>query len=183
MNTHTWNTSRLVAAFGLLALAGGCSSPIANPNITTSVGVPPVSAPIGQGVAIECEGETGSLGLLCGYVSTNDAWWRADSGAEYGVALGPDGGPYLVVLGFVPELSASDQADEISYSVYLVNAPRTGSMPEQIARWVEGVSLDGEVMTERARGAGCSGETWIAGGTLESGGTTIRFAMRASSPC
>lgn len=167
----------------LLTTAVGCASPEPNLGITLRTGAPPVAPPDGQGVAVECVGDASGLGGLCGYTSTDDAWWRGDSGAEFGVALGPEAGPYLVVLGFTPERTTEDQSREIEYAAYLVDAPRTGSMPEQIARWAEGVPLDGVMTTQTARGEACNGATWIAGGELSDGTVTIRFGMSASSPC
>ncbi len=176
-------TCRFAILLTLAALAFGCASPEPNLGITLRTGAPPVTPPDGQGVAIECLGPAEGLAGLCGYVSSNDAWWRGDSGAEFGVALGPDEGPYLVVLGFTPDRTTADRSREIEYAAYLVDAPRSGSSPEQIARWAEGAPLDGLMITQTARNEGCSGATWVAGGELTDGAVTIRFGFSASSPC
>jgi len=114
--------------FGAALLACG---PAPSESITSKIGTPPL-LPTSDGTAItQCEGpsaETSELGKLCGF--QEEIFWEGDV-ADMSVALGPEEGPFLVVLGFVPNReTAQDQSRSIQYDVRLVETP-----PAAVDRW------------------------------------------------
>lgn len=166
----------------LLFGCGSTGSP--SDQIKCTSGTPPLlPSDITEGVVIQCDGpssEISELGPLCGH--HGQAWWRSRD-ADMAVALGPDEGPYLVVLGFVPEKSSGDQAPFIKYDVRLVEGPREGDADDEIDAWSDGTSLAGEMITLHALNMACNSGTFVAGGTLRHGNVTIQFGFSAALPC
>ena len=156
-----------------------CASPAASETITSKPGAPPLLPADEDTAIIQCEGpsaETAKLGKLCGFQGAT--YWQGDV-ADMSTAVGPEEGPFLVVLGFVPNReSVKDQAGGIKYDVRLVETP-----PVETSRWSDGTSLSGEMVTQTAQRNGCVVGTFVAGGTLHHGGVTITFGFRASAPC
>jgi hypothetical protein len=178
---------RFYLTFPLLLSAAllGCGS-TASPSdqIKCTSGIPPL-LPSGAegGVVIQCDGpssEVGKLGPLCGYHGSAD--WRGRD-ADMAVALGPSEGPYLVVLGFVPDTARGDMAAAIKYDVRLVEGPREGDADDEIDAWSDGTSLAGEMVTQHAIERACDVGTFVAGGSLRHGNVTIKFGFSAGQPC
>ncbi len=178
------NPMHRLLPFLFLAALPACG-PEASEAITLRTGAPLLLPEEPDRVVIQCEGsltaEVEALGALCGF--EGQAFWSGEV-ADMSLALGPEAGPYLVVLGFVPDGDSSfDQSVSIEYDVRLVDAPLEGSVSERLERWSSGESLAGEMTTKRAVRLGCDSDTFIAGGKLQYGGVTITFGFRAGSPC
>jgi len=181
--THPAPLHRLLPLL-LLAALPACG-PTASEAITLRTGAPLLLPDEPDRVVIECEGsvtaEVEALGALCGF--EGQAAWGSEV-ADMSLALGPEAGPYLIVLGFVPDRDFRfDQAGRVEYDVRLVDAPREGSTSDQLEQWSSGVSLAGEMTTQKAVTLACDSDTFIAGGKLRYGGVTITFGFRAGSPC
>lgn len=171
-------TPRLLLPLLLGAALVGCG-PAPSESIQNQHAAPPLLPAGGAAAIIQCDGpaaETSKLGKLCGF--QGETSWQSDV-ADMSLALGPAEGPYLVVLGFVPDReSTQDQAVGVRYDVRLIE---TG--PLDIGRWSEGTSLSGDMFTQQARLTGCTTDSFIAGGALRHGNVTISFGFRAGSPC
>jgi hypothetical protein len=161
-----------------------CSSPSPSENITNRAGTPPILPGPMEDAIVQCDGpaaEISKLGKLCGYHGWTS--WSGDV-ADMSLAIGPDEGPYLVILGFfVDPNSLGDHAATMKYDVRLVEGPREGDAQEVLEAWSDGISLPGDMITQRAVNAGCDTGTFIAGGALHHGGVTIRVGWNAGSPC